>query len=106
MQWNIAFLLRVLGKILCGPLTFEAQDEAAYFAENKEIFLQKVEEHGAVVLRGFESTKEPMGFEAMWKGIGMEVRYLLFVSLCFCVKLRVPLSWKFGIYFLRLHLSG
>lgn len=50
----------------------DVTDEKEYFVQNKEMLLQKVELHGAVVLRGFEITKEPTGFETMWKSIGME----------------------------------
>lgn len=50
----------------------DVTDERAYFEANKEMLLKKVEEHGAVVLRGWSVTKEPTGFESMWKAIGME----------------------------------
>uniref|UniRef100_A0A7S0H8C6 TauD/TfdA-like domain-containing protein n=1 Tax=Hanusia phi TaxID=3032 RepID=A0A7S0H8C6_9CRYP len=43
-----------------------------YFAENKESILANLEKHGAVVLKGFDLTKEPKGFERMWKALGME----------------------------------
>eukprot|EP00282_Hemiselmis_andersenii_P007981 CAMPEP_0114126388 /NCGR_PEP_ID=MMETSP0043_2-20121206/9806_1 /TAXON_ID=464988 /ORGANISM="Hemiselmis andersenii, Strain CCMP644" /LENGTH=419 /DNA_ID=CAMNT_0001219375 /DNA_START=62 /DNA_END=1321 /DNA_ORIENTATION=+ len=50
----------------------DVTDEAAYFAENKDMLLQKLQDHGAVVLKGFSTTGEPEGFESMWKTLGME----------------------------------
>jgi hypothetical protein len=50
-----------------------AQDEQAFFVENREVLLKQLREHGAVVVRGFQSTKQPEGFEQMWKTLGLEV---------------------------------
>jgi len=43
----------------------------AYFEENKEMIMSKLKEHGAVLFRGFEVTKDPVGFRKAWMAIGL-----------------------------------
>jgi len=35
------------------------EDEVKFFADNKEMLMQKLQDHGAVVLKGFKTTGEP-----------------------------------------------
>jgi len=53
-----------------GLVDLDAQE--AYFREKKTEILANLEKHGAVVVRGFDLTKTPEGFERMWKALGME----------------------------------
>jgi len=46
--------------------------EEAYFIQNKAEINKRLRDHGCVVLRGFETTKQPGGFEHMWKTLGFE----------------------------------
>ena len=50
----------------------ELDAQEAYFRENKAEILDNLQKHGAVVVRGFELSKTPEGFERMWKALGME----------------------------------
>lgn len=50
----------------------ELDAQEAYFRENKAEILDNLQKHGAVVVRGFDLSKTPEGFERMWKALGME----------------------------------
>eukprot|EP00285_Hemiselmis_virescens_P013717 CAMPEP_0173394518 /NCGR_PEP_ID=MMETSP1356-20130122/27900_1 /TAXON_ID=77927 ORGANISM="Hemiselmis virescens, Strain PCC157" /NCGR_SAMPLE_ID=MMETSP1356 /ASSEMBLY_ACC=CAM_ASM_000847 /LENGTH=429 /DNA_ID=CAMNT_0014352919 /DNA_START=1 /DNA_END=1290 /DNA_ORIENTATION=+ len=43
----------------------------AYFEENKEMIMAKLKEHGAVLFKGFEVTKNPKGFREAWTALGL-----------------------------------
>lgn len=48
-------------------------EELQYFKDNAESLKRKMVENGAVILRGFESTKTSDGFQAFYNAIGMKV---------------------------------
>jgi len=47
--------------------------QLAYFKENAMTIKQMMEDHGAVVLRGFDLMKEQTGFQQFYNAIGMKV---------------------------------
>lgn len=47
--------------------------QLAYFRENAMEIKQKMQDHGAVVLRGFDLMKEQEGFQQFYAAIGMKV---------------------------------
>lgn len=46
-------------------------DEIAYFTENREDILQKMQDHGAVIFRNFELMKSQEGFQKFYQALGM-----------------------------------
>jgi hypothetical protein len=47
--------------------------QLAYFKENAMDIKQKMQDHGAVVLRGFDLMKEQDGFQQFYAAIGMKI---------------------------------
>lgn len=54
-------------------LAGDKEAQLAYFKENAMEIKQKMQDHGAVVLRGFELTKEQEGFQQFYNAIGMKI---------------------------------
>jgi len=51
----------------------DMDDERSYFVNNKELILDSLTKHGAVVLRNFDLTKTPQGFRDMWEN-GLQLK--------------------------------
>jgi len=47
--------------------------QRAYFRENAMLIKQKMQDHGAVILRGFDLMKEQEGFQEFYDAIGMKI---------------------------------
>lgn len=54
-------------------LAGDKEAQLAYFKENSMEIKQKMQDHGAVVLRGFDLMKEQEGFQQFYSAIGMKV---------------------------------
>jgi Taurine catabolism dioxygenase TauD, TfdA family len=54
-------------------LSGNKEAQLAYFKENAMEIKQKMQDHGAVVLRGFDLMKEQEGFQQFYNAIGMKV---------------------------------
>jgi len=54
-------------EISAKALGLSAAEEKKYIMENKQSILEKLQKHGAVVLRDFDLTKSPAGFRDMWE---------------------------------------
>jgi len=42
-----------------------------YFVENKQMIMDHLKKHGAVLFQGFEVTKDPKGFREAWTALGL-----------------------------------
>ena len=62
-------------ELRASSLGLEGDKEAqlAYFKENAMEIKQKMQDHGAVILRGFDLMKEQQGFQEFYSAIGMKV---------------------------------
>jgi hypothetical protein len=56
-----------------GIASDDTQAQLEYFQENAMDLKQKMLDHGAVVLRGFDLMKEQEGFQAFYNAIGMKI---------------------------------
>ena len=50
-----------------------AEEQLKYFQDNAQEIKEKMQEHGAVVFRGFELMKSQEGFQEFYKALGMKV---------------------------------
>jgi len=63
-------------EISCADVGIESTDKAAqlkYFQEHGMEIKQKMQDHGAVILRGFDLMKEQDGFQEFYAAIGMKI---------------------------------
>ena len=63
-------------EISCADVGIDSTDKAAqlkYFQEHGMEIKQKMQDHGAVILRGFDLMKEQDGFQEFYAAIGMKI---------------------------------